>query len=86
MRLPWHRRATKKNREQLMLAVYAVLTVGLLAGRQRGVGGDEACRSAEPVNEHIGSVAAPINGAEGVAFSVMKRARATATQKRTPSV
>ena len=69
-----------------MLAVYAVLTFGLLAGRQRGVGGDEACRSAEPVSEHIGSVAALINGAESVAFSVMERARATATQKRTPSV
>ena len=56
-----------------MLAVDAVLTVGLLAGRQRGVGGDEACRSAEPVSEHIGSVAALINGAEAVAFSLMSR-------------
>ena len=64
-----------------MLAVYAVLTVGLLAGRQRGVGGDEACRSAEPVSEHIGSVAALINGAEGVAFSMMKRARARQRKK-----
>ena len=68
-----------------MLAVYAVLTVGLLAGRQRGVGGDEACRSAEPVSEHISSVAALINGAEGVAFSMMKRAASPATLKRTPS-
>jgi len=68
-----------------MLAVYAVLTIGFLAGRQRGVGGDEACRSAEPVNEHIGSVAALINGAEAVAFSLMKQARAR-QRKKTPSV
>ena len=61
-----------------MLAVYAVLTVGLLAGRQRGVGGDEACRSAEPVSEHIGSVAALINVAEGTP-------RQRAGQTKTPA-
>ena len=69
-----------------MLAVYAVLTIGFLAGRQRGVGGDEACRSAEPVSEHVGSVAALINGAEGVAFFRDEAGASPATQKRTPSV
>jgi hypothetical protein len=67
-----------------MLAVYAVLTVGLLAGRQRGVGGDEACRSAEPVSEHIGSVAALINGAEGVAFFRDEAGREPGNAKKNP--
>ena len=46
--------------------------------------GDGACRSAEPVNEHIGSVAALINGAEGVAFFRDEAGREPGNAKKNP--